>query len=37
MIAEKDSLEEVELKELKIVLLEELYPKRIIIAGINKA
>ena len=37
MIAEKDSLKEIKLKELETLLLEQHYPERIIKAGINKA
>ena len=37
MIAEKDSLKEIKLKELETMLLEQHYPERIIKAGINKA
>ena len=37
MIAEKDSLKEIKLKELETVLLEQHYPERIIKAGVNKA
>ena len=37
MIAEKDSLKEIKLKELETILLEQHYPERIIKAGINKA
>ena len=37
MIAEKDSLKEIKLKELQILLLEQQYPERIIKAGIKKA
>ena len=37
MIAEKDSLKEIKLKELETLLLEQHYPKRIIKAGIKKA
>ena len=37
MIAEKDSLKEIKLKELETILLERHYPERIIKAGINKA
>ena len=36
MIAEKDSLKEIKLKELETLLLEHHYPERIIKAGINK-
>ena len=36
-IAEKDSIKEIKLKELKILLLEQHYPERIIKAGINKS
>ena len=37
MIAERDSLKEIKLKELETLLLEQHYPERIIKAGINKA
>ena len=37
MIAEEDSLKEIKLKELEILLLEQHYPERIIKAGVNKA
>ena len=37
MIAEKDSLKEIKLKELETILLDQHYPERIIKAGINKA
>ena len=37
MIAEKDSLKEIKLKELETILLEQHYPERVIKAGINKA
>ena len=37
MIAEKDSLEEIKLKDLETILLEQHYPEIIIKAGINKA
>ena len=37
MIAEKDSLKEIKLKELEAILLEQDNPERIIKAGINKA
>ena len=37
MIAEKDSLKETKLKQLKTLLLARHYPERIIKAGINKA
>ena len=37
MIAEKDSLKEIKLKELETILLDQNYPERIIKAGINKA
>ena len=37
MIAEKDSLKEIKLKELETLLLEQLYPEKMIKAGINKA
>ena len=37
MIAKKDSLKEIKLKELETLLLEQRYPERVIIAGINKA
>ena len=37
MIAEKDSLKEIKLKELETLLLEQHYPERIIKAGIRKA
>ena len=37
MIAEKDSLKDIKLKELETRLLEQHYPERIIKAGINKA
>ena len=37
MIAEKDCLKEIKLKELETILLEQHYPERIIKAGINKA
>ena len=37
MIAEKDSLKEIKLKELETLLLEQHYPERIIKAGINRA
>ena len=37
MIAEKNSLKEIKLKELETLLLEQNYPKRIIKAGKNKA
>ena len=37
MIAEKDSLQEIKLKELETLLTEQQYPERIIKAGINKA
>ena len=37
MIAEKDSLKEIKLKEVEAHLLGQLYPERIIKAGINKA
>ena len=37
MIAEKDSLKEIKLKELETILLEQHYPERIIKSGINKA
>ena len=37
MIAEKDSLKEIKLKELETLLLEQHFPERIIKAGINKA
>ena len=36
MIAEKDSLKEIKLKELETVLLKQHFPERIIKAGINK-
>ena len=36
MIAEKDSLKEINLKELETLLPEQHYPERIIKAGINK-
>ena len=37
MIAEKDSLKEIKLKELETLLLEQHYPEIIIKAGINRA
>ena len=37
MIAEKNSLKEIKLKELETLLLEQLYPEKMIKAGINKA
>ena len=37
MIAEKDSLNEIKLKELETLLLEQHDPERIIKAGINRA
>ena len=37
MIAEKDSLKEMKLKELETIVLAQHYPERIIKAGINKA
>ena len=37
MIAEKDSLKEIKLKELETLLLEQHYPERITKAGISKA
>ena len=37
MIAEKDSLKEIKLKELEAILLEQHYPEGIIKAAINKA
>ena len=37
MIAEKNSLKEIKLKELETLLLDQHYPERIIKAGINKA
>ena len=37
MIAKKDYLKEIKLKELETILLEQHYPERIIKAGINKA
>ena len=37
MIAEKDSLKEIKLKELETLLLEQHYPERIIKACINRA
>ena len=37
MIAGKDSLKEIKLKELETLLLEQHYPERIIKVGINKA
>ena len=36
MIAEKNSLKEIKLKELEILLLDQHYPERIIKVGINK-
>ena len=37
MIAEKDSLKEIKLKELETLLLEQHFPERMIKAGIKKA
>ena len=37
IIPEKDSLKEIKLKELELLLLEQHYPERIIKSGINRA